>query len=68
MLSDLKETGASEEVADIVMFLYRDDYYNPESKKKNITEVIVAKGRDTGIGTIELLWMPQYTKFSNLER
>lgn len=68
MLSDLKETGAAEETADTVIFIYRDGYYNPETKRKNIAEVIVAKGRDTGIGTIELLWMPQYTRFMNIER
>lgn len=67
MLSDLKETGAAEEVADIVIFLYRDDYYNPDSDKKNITEVIVAKGRDVGTGTVKLLWLPQYTKFRDME-
>ena len=68
MLSDLKECGAAEEVADIVVFLYRDDYYNPDSNKKNIAEVIVSKGRDIGTGTVELVWLPQYTSFYNIER
>lgn len=68
ILSDLKETGSSEEVADIVIFLYRDDYYNTESDKKNIAEAIVAKGRDCGIGCVELIWLPQFLCFLNLER
>lgn len=67
ILSDFKETGRIEEVADVVMFLYRDEYYNPESNKKGIGEVIIAKGRNVGIGTVELGWYPKYTKFQNLE-
>jgi len=67
-LSDLKETGAAEEVADVVIMIYRDDYYNPDSEKKNIAEIIIAKGRDVGTGTVELAWLGQYTKFANLER
>ena len=68
MLSDLRESGAIEQDADIVMFLYRDDYYNKESEKKDIAEVIIAKQRVGQTGTVELLWMGQYTKFVNLER
>ena len=68
MLSDLRESGAIEQDADIVMFLYRDDYYNPETDKKNIAEVIIAKHRSGSTGTVELLWMGQYTKFANLKK
>ena len=65
VLSDLRESGAIEQDADMVMFLYRDDYYNPETEKKNITEVIVAKHRGGSTGTVELVWLGQYTKFAN---
>lgn len=68
MLSDLRESGAIEQDADIVMFLYRDDYYNPDSEKKNIAEVILAKHRAGSTGTVELLWMGSYTKFANLDK
>ena len=68
MLSDLRESGAIEQDADIVMFLYRDDYYNKESEKKDIAEVIIAKHRGGSTGTVELLWMGNYTKFVNLEK
>ena len=68
MLSDLRESGAIEQDADIVMFLYRDEYYNPDSEKKNIAEVILAKHRAGSTGTIELLWMGSYTKFANLDK
>ncbi len=68
MLSDLRESGAIEQDADIVMFLYRDDYYNPDTEKKNIAEVIVAKHRNGSTGTIELRWFGEYTKFANLKR
>lgn len=68
MLSDLRESGAIEQDADIVMFLYRDDYYNKESDEKDIAEVIIAKQRGGSTGTIKLLWMGNYTKFVNLER
>ena len=68
MLSDLRESGAIEQDADIVMFLYRDDYYNKESEKKDIAEVIIAKQRGGQTGTVELLWMGNYTKFVNLEK
>ena len=65
MLQDLRESGSIEQDADIVMFLYRDDYYNPETEDKNIAEVIIAKHRAGPTGTVELLWMPSYTKFAN---
>lgn len=68
MLSDLRESGAIEQDADVVMFLYRDDYYNKETDKKNIAEVIIAKQRNGPIGTVELVWMPDYTKFANKAR
>ncbi len=68
MLSDLRESGAIEQDADIVMFLYRDDYYNQDSEKKDIAEVIIAKHRGGSLGTVELLWLGSYTKFVNLEK
>ena len=68
MLSDLRESGAIEQDADIVMFLYRDDYYNQDSDKKDIAEIIIAKHRGGSTGTVELLWLGSYTKFVNLER
>lgn len=68
MLSDLRESGAIEQDADLVMFIYRDDYYNQDSEKKNIAEVILAKHRAGSTGTIELLWMGSYTKFANLDK
>lgn len=68
MLSDLRESGAIEQDADIVMFLYRDDYYNPDTDKKNIAEVILAKHRGGSTGTVELLWLGNYTKFANLDK
>ena len=66
MLSDLRESGAIEQDADVVMFLYRDDYYNKDTDKKNIAEVIIAKQRNGPIGTVELVWLPNYTKFANM--
>ncbi|MFR2571131.1 MAG: replicative DNA helicase [Clostridia bacterium] len=68
MLSDLRESGAIEQDADIVMFLYRDDYYNKDSEKQNIAEVIIAKHRGGSLGTVELLWLGSYTKFVDLEK
>ena len=68
MLSDLRESGAIEQDADIVMFLYRDDYYNQDSEKKNIAEVIIAKHRGGSTGTVELLWLGNYTKFVNIAK
>ena len=68
MLSDLRESGAIEQDADIVMFLYRDDYYNEDSEKKGIAEVIMAKHRGGSTGTVELLWLGSYTKVVNIEK
>ena len=68
MLSDLRESGAIEQDADVVMFIYRDDYYNKDTDKKNISEVIIAKQRNGPIGTVELVWLPNYTKFANKEK
>lgn len=68
MLSDLRESGSIEQDADIVMFLYRDEVYNPDTDKKNVAEVILAKNRAGSIGTTELLWLNQYTKFANLDK
>ncbi len=68
MLSDLRESGAIEQDADIVMFLHREDYYDPETEKKNVAEVIIAKNRNGETGTVELAWLGQYTKFANLYR
>lgn len=68
MLSDLRESGAIEQDADIVMFIYRDDYYNPDTDKKNVAEIIVAKHRNGSTGTVELAWLGQFTKFANLEK
>ena len=68
MLSDLRESGAIEQDADVVMFIYRDDYYNKDTDLKNIAEIIIAKQRNGPIGTINLVWLPQYTKFANMEK
>ena len=65
MLQDLRESGSIEQDADIVMFIYRDDYYNQESEQTNIAEIIIAKNRSGPVGTTELLWMPNFTKFVN---
>ena len=65
MLQDLRESGSIEQDADIVMFIYRDDYYNQDQPPTNIAEIIIAKNRSGPTGKIELLWMPQYTKFVN---
>lgn len=67
MLSDLRESGSIEQDADIVMFIHREDYYDKDTEKKNIAEIIIAKNRSGETGTIELAWMGQYTKFANLE-
>ena len=68
MLSDLRESGAIEQDADVVMFIYRDDYYNHDTDRRGISEIIIAKQRNGPIGTVELAWLPEYTKFANLER
>jgi len=68
MLSDLRESGSLEQDADIVAFLYRDDYYNPDSEQKNITEVIIAKHRNGPVDTIQLFFHKQFTKFSDLSK
>lgn len=68
MLSDLRESGAIEQDADVVMFLYRDDYYNHDTERKGVAEVIIAKQRNGPIGTVELLWLPEYTKFASMPK
>ena len=66
MLSDLRESGAIEQDADVVMFLYRDDYYNKDTEVKGIAEVIIAKQRNGPIGTVKMAWIPEQTRFADL--
>jgi replicative DNA helicase len=66
MLSDLRESGAIEQDADVVLFIYRDDYYNKESKEKGIAEVIISKQRSGPTGVVKLVWQPDYTRFRNI--
>lgn len=68
MLSDLRESGAIEQDADVVMFIYRDDYYNKDTELKGVAEIIIAKQRNGSIGTINLAWLPDYTKFANMQK
>ena len=68
MLSDLRESGAIEQDADVVMFIYRDDYYNKDSKERGIAEINIAKQRSGPTGVVKLAWLPDYTKFANLEK
>ena len=65
ILSDLRESGSIEQDADVVMFLYREDYYNRDQEQTNIAEVIIAKQRNGPTGKVELVWIPEYTKFAN---
>ncbi|WP_195973039.1 replicative DNA helicase [Clostridium thermobutyricum] len=67
MLSDLRESGSIEQDADVVMFLYRDEYYNKDTEEKNTGECIIAKQRNGPVGTVKLAWLGQYSKFANYE-
>ena len=67
MLSDLRDSGAIEQDADVVMFIYREDYYKKETERKGIADIIIAKQRNGPTGTEELLWIPEHTKFVNMQ-
>ena len=67
MMSDLRESGAIEQDADVIMFIYRDDYYNENSEEKNVAECIVSKNRHGETGTVKLQWLPQFTTFADRE-
>lgn len=68
MLSHLKESGEIEQSADVVAFIYRDEYYNVDTENKNIAEIIIAKQRNGPTGSFQLYWQKEYTRFRNLER
>ena len=68
MLSDLRESGAIEQDADIVMFLYREGYYDPDTEDRNLAECIIAKNRHGETGTVELQWLPEFTTFASIDR
>ena len=68
LLSHLKESGEIETAADVVAFIYREDYYNKDTQKKNVAEIIVSKQRNGPTGTVELMWRKEFTRFENLER
>ena len=68
MLSDLRESGSIEQDADIVMFIYRDEVYHEDTERKNIADIIIAKNRQGSIGTVELAWLGQFTKFGNMAK